>query len=54
MRDVLTTLLEVLAVAAVVYGVFLISLPAAFIVLGLLLAGASYRLTPRTGGKDSP
>lgn len=40
----MTTLLEILAVAALVAGIAFIYWPAALIVLGLILAAAAYRL----------
>lgn len=54
--DVLTTILELLAAAAVVYGVYLIFMPAAFIVGGLLVFAISYGITqavhPKPAGDD--
>jgi hypothetical protein len=47
-RAVLTTLLDLAAVALVVTGVALIYVPAAFIVAGAALIAVSYRLAANT------
>lgn len=53
MRDVLTTVLELLAVAAVVFGVWLIYPPAAWITFGVITFGISYAMTrPAPAVKD--
>lgn len=44
-RAVLTTLLDLVAVALVVAGVALIYVPAAYIVAGVALVAVSYRIT---------
>lgn len=52
MREVLTTIIEVLGAALVVAGVAMWSLPAALIVAGLLLAAVGYvtSVPARQGG----
>ena len=49
MKDIITTVLELLGVALVVTGVAMWSIPVAFIVAGVAVVGLSYLLTIRGG-----
>ena len=53
MRDLLTTVLEVLGVVAFVAGVAMIFIPAALMVLGAAMFGASYLMVRSTGEDTS-
>lgn len=50
MRDVLTTLLELVGVAAVIAGVALWSRPAALVVAGTVIAAVGWGLSVPRGG----
>lgn len=48
LREIVTTLLELIALALIVVGVALIYIPAAFIAAGAGLGVYAWRLTPKT------
>lgn len=47
MRNILTTILEILGAAAIVAGVWLFSIPIALIIGGVILIGFSYLVVRR-------
>lgn len=49
MKDIITTVLELIGVALIVAGVWLFLPPLAFIVAGISLIGVSYLITRRGG-----